>query len=181
MGNLVSLWIYYCLVVDQSAKRCVIVLSKEENTIHLTGHGFWNQFICGCFFGRSVFLNNLTLKNAFIQYRLRHASFKKCACCGCNNDELWCYLRGYDEMLNANDENNQIEVESEEQTLCHQKWNQATVNILKHVLNAEERKWLILYMIRNSYCAILKSVDNISDEYSLILPSQDDRSYMVDL
>ena len=175
--NLLSLIIYYCFMVSTTDKNCQIIISKQENKIILNGHGFWNRFICGCLFGRSIYLNNAELKNSFIQYRLRHAQHQKCSLCA--GDSLWCYLRGYDELINPNDDiNNQLDIEQEEQTLCHQKYNISTNNILKNVLTYQERKWLVLYMIRNSHCAVLKSVDNVTDEFSLILPSEDDRTQM---
>eukprot|EP00483_Globobulimina_turgida_P009622 UN09641 len=149
--NLVSLIIYYCFIVDDATKQSIITISKQDNVVILSGHGFWNKFICGCLFGRSIYLNSLSLKNAFIQYRLRHAKYQKCACLG---DSLWFYLRGYDEMLNINDPNNQIDIETEPRTLCHQQWNLATVNILKNVLTNEERTWLVLHIIKNSHCAV---------------------------
>ena len=181
--NLLSLIIYYCFIVDSNSKKCKIIISKQENKIILEGHGFWNKFICGCLFGRSIYLNKSTqLKNAFIQYRLRHKHHQKCSIC--SGDSLWCYLRGYDEIINNNNNNNnniQLDVEQEEQTLCHQKYNISTMNILKNILSYQERKWLILYMIKNSHCAVLKSVDNVTDEFSLMLPSEQDRAQMVDL
>ena len=81
-------------------------------------------------------------------------------------------------MINYNDPSHQLDIEQEEQSLCHQKYNISTNNILKNVLSYHERKWLVLYMIRNSHCAVLKSVDNVTDEFGLILPSDDDRSQM---
>lgn len=174
--NLICILIYYLVVVEMPLRRCTIQVSKQENRIHLAGFGLASKYLCGCLFARSVYLEDVTLKNAFIQVRCRHAAHQRCSCTG---DSLDIYLRGYDAMLNENDPNQQIEVQ-EESTLCHQQWNQGTDNVLKNVLTYDERKWIVHNLIQNSHCALVKSVDNDSDEFSLVLPSND-RGQVIDL
>ena len=118
--NLVCLLVYYCVVVEGALRRCSIVVHREEARVQLSGFGFWNRFVCGCLFGRSVYLQRATLSNAFIQYRVRHARRRKCA--WLRGDELWCYLRGYDASLAVGDGEQQMDVQ-EESTLCHQQFN----------------------------------------------------------
>ena len=134
-----------------------------------------------------MFLQRAVLSNAFVQYRVRHAKRRKCG--WLRGDELWCYLRGYDAALemdgddgDIDDDNARPQIDVQETgSICHQQWNQATHNVLNHVLTFDERKFVILNVIKNSHMCVVKSVDSLTDEFSLVLPSGIDRTEEIEL